>query len=231
VRACTNLLSAVSLVNKKKGNSKMKAMRSTLSTCAILAFFIIFGLAGCTDSDHHQPSEVFAELQPDQAYNLLQDIPPQQPEIAYSPAMEASNAEQYLVDHASFKPSESYPSAYQCRVPQRPVSQYPAPPKFNPIPVEQDITLHSKVIHFLKDFYSIYSFGEIFSPDAPYTCRHSWEVLNERPLVLFKWYYRSGDQPWFYNREGQSFEDAVFLQGRNIIAEDFRLFDINNDGM
>jgi len=86
---------------------------------------------------------------------------------------------------------------------------------------------YDEVFLFLRDFYSLYSLGERNNVDSTYLCRHTWEDIYERPLVLFQW--NSIADQTFSNRAGEIFEDVIFLRYGYIVAESFRLFDFDNN--
>lgn len=109
--------------------------------------------------------------------------------------------------------------------------------RFIPATVETSDAAQAKIKDFLIDFYSVYSLGEICSADGTYICYYTGGILDERPLVL---YYRPlrgsstfGSNAYgftLYGRAGQPFKDVVFQDGF-VVAQGFRLFDINNDGI
>jgi len=160
-----------------------------------------------------------------QEYGASQNFTLQYSENLYVPVYDAI---EYVAELASSDIPDEYVTAQQ-----HPESQFPPPSRFTPLLFEPNYFINEQVFLFLKDFYSLYSFGELDEIDGTYICRHTRETLDERPLVLFHWEIldnRRGDLR-FYDRMGEQFDDVVFLRDFDVVAEFFKLFDINNDGV
>jgi len=126
----------------------------------------------------------------------------------------------------------SEPRAYPVRIIEGdllipPRSRFPAPLRFVPPTVEISEAGRMAAVEFLRDFYSLYSFGDTFN--GPYHCRIEGGILTERPLVLYHW--ESITDTRFYDRNGELFEDVVFLREFGVVAEGFVLYDIIGDGI
>jgi hypothetical protein len=91
------------------------------------------------------------------------------------------------------------------------------------------------IAKFLRDYLSLYSLGEVnCAYMGTYFSIHEWDYINdhaliltERPLVVHKWISDEMPRSFFYSRNGERFEDVVFLYWPGWVAVSFSLFNID----
>ncbi|MDR0271885.1 MAG: hypothetical protein LBI27_01015, partial [Clostridiales bacterium] len=95
-------------------------------------------------------------------------------------------------------------------------------PRYIPAPVEISDFGRTAAEEFLRDYWSLYSFGEEFNDVI--RDFYTGEILDERPLVLLR-QYRENNRSWsaLIDRDDVPIEDAVFAAGHRI-AHSFSLY-------